>query len=57
MKYIIAKITKLAAICAVATILIKTGYGCETWQYWLILVLMAVYGCAFACEKDEEDLK
>ena len=57
MKYVIAKITKLAAICAVAIILIKIGYGCETWQYWVILVLMAVYDCAFASEKDEGDLE
>lgn len=39
MKYIIAKIIEFAAICAVAIILIKMGYGGETWQYWVILVL------------------
>lgn len=57
MKYIIAKIIEFAAICAVAIILIKMGYGCETWQYWVILVLTAIYGCAFASEKDKGDLK
>ena len=57
MKYIIAKIIEVAAICAVAIILIKMGYGGETWQYWVILVLMTVYGGAFACEKDKEELE
>lgn len=57
MKYIIAKIIEFAAICAVAIILIKMGYGGETWQYWVILVLMTVYGGAFACEKDKEELE
>ena len=38
-------------------ILIKMGYGGETWQYWVILVLMTVYGGAFACEKDKEELE
>lgn len=33
------------------------GYGGETWQYWVILVLMTVYGGAFACEKDKEELE
>lgn len=42
---------------AVAIILIKMGYGGETWQYWVILVLMTVYGGAFACEKDKEELE
>ena len=32
-------------------------YGGETWQYWVILVLMTVYGGAFACEKDKEELE
>lgn len=53
MKYIIVKIIEFAAICAVAIILIQMGYGGETWQYWVILVLMTVYGGAFACEKEE----
>lgn len=57
MKYFIAKLIEFGAICTVAIILIKMGYGCETWQYWVILVLMAVYGCAFASEKDERDLE
>ena len=57
MKYIIAKIIELATICAIGVILIKMGYGFETWQYWVILVLTAIYGCAFTCEKDEGDLK
>lgn len=48
---------ELIAICAVAIILIKMGYGGETWQYWVILVLMTVYGGAFACEKDKEELE
>ena len=54
MKYIIAKIIEFAAV---AIILIKMGYGGETWQYWVILVLMTVYGGAFACEKDKEELE
>lgn len=57
MKYIIAKIIELATICAIGVILIKMGYGCETWQYWVILVLTAIYGCAFTCEKDKEELE
>ena len=42
MKYFIAKLIEFGAICTVAIILIKMGYGCETWQYWVILVLMVV---------------
>ena len=57
MKYIIAKIIKLIVICAVAIILLEMGYGIDTWQYWVIMVLMAVYGCAFAVEAEKGDLE